>query len=777
MNHKIMRAWDAGRNKVRYVYYDKETKRTNIGEEKFEWYFFVNNKDYEKYQSMFALLQEQRKINKCVIEKYYTKIYVDREHKSDLLDKNCDFVWEYCDRTYYEVKKILEEHKIQTYEADILPYRRWTIDMDIGFESEMKCLFLDLETDDEKLTGKVDPGSCHVLSCAFLDPVTKKEAWLCARDRSDEAEKELLEKIARVIVSYHVLIAWNGKGFDFPVLKLRMMKYGIQLDWRKIFLQDHMEIFKKLGPQLPSYSLDFVAKEVTKKGKLEHEEKIFQMFLNNRPLLKEYNLVDVRSMDNIETITKFLSVAREVNVIGKCPCDDIYISRKIDNLLLQRVYARGHFHFKTKVKQVEVEEDDEPTFEGAYVFSPKIGLHHNVDVVDFHALYVTMMQSFNLSPDSIIEDVDLKHFPDHITTPNGFHFKKEFIGIIPEIIMEINEKRNKYKALMKECSDKSSIEYKTYDRLAYVFKFFSLSFYGVMGLRTSRFYDVRIAESTTLSGQFFTKHVATYLESIGVNILYGDTDSLFIKNNSKYNLNQIVDQINVICKDKALKQFNCKVSHISIEHDKTFKKLILLKAKKRYFGILVYLDGKEVPEQLYLKGLEYVRTDSCKLLKTKQKEIMNICLEEKVTENEMRDMIFKLRNFVLYELNDIDQIKIAQKLTKEIEDYKTYTAHLKVVEALRASGIQIYVGDKIEYFVETLDKDGKPVPKAVRFFNGKFDRLYFWSNKLYPALERVLESVYRNTDWAKYRDFGSAKKMATSKQGRMDLWSNFMKKG
>jgi DNA polymerase I len=207
-----------------------------------------------------------------------------------------------------------------------------------------------------------------------------------------------------------------------------------------------------------------------------------------------------------------------------------------------------------------------------------------------------------------------------------------------------------------------------------------------------------------------------------------------------------------------------------MEHDKTFSKLLILKAKKRYAGYLTYIDGKDIPSQLYVKGLEYVRTDSCKVLKQEQKSLIEKCLDGQIPESKMKDLIHNLRNFVLYELKDVEMIKIAQKLTKEVEDYTVDLAHLKVVEQLRNMGVQVYVGDKIEYFIESQDREGKPVPKAVRFFDGKFDRLYFWSKKLYPALERILESVFPNTDWSRYKDFGSAKKMANSKQGRMNLW-------
>lgn len=768
---KIMRAWDFGHNKVRFVYRDPETGRSKLGEERVEWYFFISNKDFEENRNIFDALKEQKKVIKYQVDSHYTRVFIDREHASELLDKNCEYVWEYKDHNLFEVKKILQEHNIQTYEADLLLHKRWIIDNDVPFESEFKVLGLDLETDDEKMTGQLDPAMCKILSCAVIDFDTGKEAWMCADSRKDEDEKKLIEKIAKVINGYDVIVSWNGNQFDFQVLKCRMMMYGIQIDWRKKFLQDHMEIYKKLGPQLPSYSLDYVGKAVTEKGKIEHDEKIFQMYLNNKPLLREYNLEDVRIMFNVEKKTKFLSVAREVNTIGKCPCDDFFISRKIDNLILRRAYEKGNFHFKTKVKEDPgLQSNDEDSFEGAFVFDPVSGIHTNVVVADFSALYPSVIRSFNLSNDTIIESDSDVSADQIITTPNGYKFRKDFVGLIPEIIMDISNKRNKYRKMMKECENKNSIEYKTYDRLAYVYKFFGLSFYGVMGLRTSRFYDVRIAESTTLGGQFFTKTVATFLESKNRKIVCGDTDSIFFICDDKKDIDGLLEEINSLCQDKAINQFNCSESHLSMAYDKAFSKLLVLKAKKRYAGYLTYLDGKDIPSQLYVKGLECVRTDACMLLKKKQKELITILLDGKKTEVEMRNYVNDLRNFVLYDLKDIESIKIAQKLTKEVDEYKTQTMHLKVVEELRSQGIQVYIGDKIDYYISHLDKYGKPVPKAARFFDGKFDRLYFWSNKLYPALERVLESVFPNTDWTRYRDFGSAKKMANTKQGRMNLW-------
>ena len=55
---KIMRAWDYGHNKVRFVYADPETNRTKLGEERFDWYFFIKNQDYETHAALFSALKD-----------------------------------------------------------------------------------------------------------------------------------------------------------------------------------------------------------------------------------------------------------------------------------------------------------------------------------------------------------------------------------------------------------------------------------------------------------------------------------------------------------------------------------------------------------------------------------------------------------------------------------------------------------------------------------------------------------------------------------------------
>jgi len=520
---KIMRAWDKGNSKVAFVYRDKETGRKKIGERKFDWWFYVKTSDYEHYKNQFKSFENQNLIMRCEPEGLYTRVYVERPHRTELFNTEMEFVWEHKNFLFNELQQKLELLSVQTYEADVLPYKRFCLQDDIEFEDKHKLLFLDIETDDRHRNGQPVPGEYRILSVA-LGEMNSKIAWLCIDEDTDEAEKSMLLKLAKIMNSYDVLIGWNSSSFDLPYIKSRFMRYGISIDWRKLFSQDFMKIFQKTV-SLRSYALDAVAKELELEGKVEHSDySIYRMWKDNRPLLKKYNIQDVNIMIEMEKKTNYLNAARNVNIIGMCPCDDPYITRKIDNLMLKQAQEDKHFHFKTMVKNYGEIDVDDVSYEGAYVFPPKAGIYYGIKVFDFSSLYPNTIKTLNISPDTLIrhgDNIDEK-FIITTPTPAKHKFRKDFIGILPKVIMKMKKNRDYYKDLMAK-EEPGSVMHKTYDTLQYVYKSFGLSFYGALGEKHTRFYDVRIAESVTLGGQYFNKTCAAWLEKQGKVIVYGDS--------------------------------------------------------------------------------------------------------------------------------------------------------------------------------------------------------------------------------------------------------------
>lgn len=775
-NYKVMRAWDRGLNKIAYIYRNPLTGKKAIGETKFEWWFYVLTEDYNRLASHFRRFINNNVINSIEDEGKYTRIYADYPHKSESLDKYMERDWGYKTFAFNDMLEKLKILECQTFEADILPHKRFALQDNVEFEQDYKVLFLDIETDDRIRNGQPIPGEFRILSVALKDGSDGKEAYLVIKEDTDEEEQLILTKLAKLFNSYDVLIGWNSLAFDMPYIKSRMMRYGIQLDWRKLFFQDQMKIFQK-SVSLRSYSLENVSQEYLGEGKVEHEGlTVYEMWKNHPELLEKYNRVDVQRCFQLEQKTKYLAVARNVNAIGRCPCDDLFITRKIDNLVVKQAQDDKHYHFKSIIREYDedgcliVDEEDDDKFEGAYVFPPVPGRYKNTKVFDYSSLYPNVIKTLNISPDTLVEDDSV---PDElcIKTPSGHRYRKDIVGILPKVITMMKDKRDYYKDLMSKESP-GSLMHKTYDNLQYVYKSFGLSFYGALGETHTRFYDVRVAESVTLGGQYFNKAGAAYLTKNGYKILYGDTDSLFVDGiKTDDEVKRLLSEIKTLCAKIAKEEFNSNVCTLEMSYDKGFKTFLIVNAKKRYAGYIDYLDGHVVnPCKLKITGFEYVRTDQCGFVKKYQKEILEwILSDEQPTAIQMRSWILDKQSKVFSGKMPTEELMFAQKVTKPIEQYDKPLMHVKVAMQLLKDGKDFWVGDKVQYFIESLDTRQKPLPKPLYAFKGKYNEAYYWNNKIFPAFERILSVVYPKINWGEYYIKSGAG--GSTKAGRSFLWS------
>lgn len=774
----VMRAWEAGHDKIRYAYRDEETGRVKIGETKFYNWFYVRSFDLEANAVIFKKFLSDGSLVKIKKEGLYARCYYSTVHESEFLDSNNDKVWTFKN---WKVNKMLESLsmlEIQTYEADVPMVKRWLLQENVKICDDYKVLYYDIETDDRWADGLKNLGGHRILSVAMKSSDSKntdgKMFFLHLKEDSDEAEEEFLRKVARVFDAHDCIIAFNGSNFDDVYVKSRFARYGIEIDWRKKFLQDALWTFKKYGPQMQSYSLDKIAKSILDRGKVEHEGmRIYDMWKNDPALLKKYNIEDVQLMYEIECKTGYLNAHRGICAFGMCFVDDLFVLHKIDNFVLKQAQEDKLYHFKTVVRNYDAEEekDDGATYAGAFVFDPIAGLHKHVKVLDFSSLYPNTINTFNISPDTFIEDKDLDKYDmkDVITTPTGHHYRKDFVGIIPKVIMSLKSKREYWKEKMSH-ETYGSVMHKVYDRMQYLYKYFGLSFYGCMGEKHSRFYDTRIAESVTLTGQHFTKTCAAFVkDKYGAKIVYGDTDSFFFTHDEickdHERILRLSDELSKVCYEESVVKRNCNVCTLKMSYDKSFTKYLILNGKKRYAGVIDYLDGHEYTEfKMYVAGFEYKRTDSCLYVKNKQYELLKMILTETPDYEFIRKYVLDMKNEVCGGKLPLSDIIFAQKITKELDSYGKQM-HARVAREMEQDGKSVYIGDKIEYYVSHLDENGDPVVKPSYKFNGQYARTYYWNNKIFPAIQRILEVVYDKIDWNNY--LVSNKKVTTHSRS---LW-------
>ena len=152
------------------------------------------------------------------------------------------------------------------------------------------------------------------------------------------------------------------------------------------------------------------------------------------------------------------------------------------------------------------------------------------------------------------------------------------------------------------------------------------SFYGVLGTPACRFHNVAVANAVTGMGRRLLRWSKRWFEERGFEVLYGDTDSLFVRSGLP------VDEARDVGPRLARELNEAVAAHVSVEwrvtsrldleFEKLYVKLVLPSvrrgrggARKRYAGLV---DGRREVEFV---GMEVVRRDWTDLAKDVQREL------------------------------------------------------------------------------------------------------------------------------------------------------------
>ncbi len=113
----------------------------------------------------------------------------------------------------------------------------------------------------------------------------------------------------------------------------------------------------------------------------------------------------------------------------------------------------------------------------------------------------------------------------------GCKFKREPMGILPSIVLELDELRSEYKAKRKKAlaaHGLKSVEYRKWDTAQLGVKRMRASLYGITGASNFGWYEKKIAENITHAGREALMKIVEKAEEWGYPVYYGDTDSIFV---------------------------------------------------------------------------------------------------------------------------------------------------------------------------------------------------------------------------------------------------------
>ena len=389
-----------------------------------------------------------------------------------------------------------------------------------------------------------------------------------------------------------------------------------------------------------------------------------------------------------------------------------------------KIYSAVVFYASQRNQILQTQEtlEGDMSYEGAIVLPPKIGMYLDqpIPVLDFNSLYPTNMIAFNLSPDTLVYTKTYDS-DGHITSQTGIKTefptdeisydipggrktcgfvqagKPDLVGMLPLTLDILLKKRKETRKQMETEPDDARKSVLNGLQLAY--KTVANSVYGQCGSRSSAIRKVEVAACTTAAGRERILFAKSIVESeFGGEIVYGDTDSIFIKFGTK-DLRESID----LAKKAADRITSLCRKPYKIEYEKTFFPFILF-CRKRYIGLMYEDDVKKCKRKFM--GIALKRRDSAPVVKDVYGGCLDILLEQRSLKNAQD---FLKTSLVSVLKNEVPLEKFI--ITKQLrDDYKNpdQIAHRVLADRMteRDPGNKPQVGDRIAY-VYVAGRSGK----------------------------------------------------------------------
>ncbi|MFB0545141.1 MAG: DNA-directed DNA polymerase I, partial [Asgard group archaeon] len=663
-----------------------------------------------------------------IVPGHFVKIEGDRVSRLDFGEKDVleEFVFLFKEKGLESRYKDLVEEYMPLFISPIPDIKRVAIDIEVYASVEGR---MPDPTDVEE----------EVIAASIVDNRGRNEVILLDREgkvsekeqknfiiTSVDTEKKLIEELFKVLDSYPVVLTFNGDNFDLKYLYNRAIKLkipkekvpiilgknaaslrnGVHVDLYRFFI-NHSIKDSAFGGRYKEGTLDAVAKALVGEGKLEIEDFVSK--------LGSYELAHYcwRDSDITLRLTTFDSdlVMKLIVLlmrISRLPIEDVTrfgVSIWIKNLFYHEHRRKNYLipryeDIKEKGSAVTKAIIKDKKYKGAIVVEPEEGIHFNVKVLDFSSLYPSIIKTHNLSYETVNcphPECGNKKVPDttHWVCEKNDGIMSLIIGFLRDIRVFWFKPRSKDKGL-------TQAQRELYSVVERSVKVFVNASYGVLGAETFPLYCPPVAESTTAIGRYAITQTIKRAEEIGIKVLYGDTDSLFIKNPTTEQINGLIKWCH-------------RELGLDLEVDKVYRYVALSARKKNYLG--VHEDGI-----VDVKGLMGKKRNTPKFLR----EIFYIMLEElgKVTSIEefeeakekIREIVRKCYRKLENGEYSYEDLSFTVQLSKAPAEYvKTTPQHVKAARLLEQKGRTIKRGDIINFVKVRGSQAVVPISQASKY--------------------------------------------------------------
>ena len=652
------------------------------------------------------------------------------EIKPGTIKETRDFVKRYEDVQGFDVygnTNYVCQYISDTYESDI------RFDMD-----NIRVFAMDIETKTENGFPDIKLANEEVLLISIKDSKTKQITVFGTKpfvhDRDDVVYKTCRDEqqlLKEFIVWWQdnypdVITGWNTEFFDIPYLVRRIDRelgesmskklspWGY-LNERKTFIKgneeihydiqgiahlDYLALYKKFTYQKQeSYRLDYIAQEELGEGKLELPGEDFKdSYTNFWQIFVEYNIRDSELVYRLDDKMRLIELCLTMAYNAKINYEDVFSQVRMWDAIIY-----NHLRKKMIAIPAKTGSGKDAQFEGAYVKDPILGLHKWVASFDLNSLYPHLIMQYNISPETLTHDklpctvekllnqeVDTSYAQRRSLslTANGWCYRKDIKGFMPELMEKMYIDRSKFKKQMLKVeqeyqNDKSKVhllkEISRLNNLQMAMKIALNSAYGAMGNQYFRYFDLRMAEGITTSGQLSIRWMANKLNAFmnktlkteGKDFVIAiDTDSIYLT------LEQLVEStcagktddqkikfMDKICED-VFQPFIDKGYQELAEYMNAFAQKMQMKrevladkgiwtAKKRYILNVHNSEGVQYAKpKIKVMGLEMVKSSTPAVIRSKLRDSIEVILkgDEKVLQEYIIEFRKEFNNLPVEEI-------------------------------------------------------------------------------------------------------------------------------
>jgi len=526
---------------------------------------------------------------------------------------------------------------------------------------------------------------------------------------------------------YPFVLTFNGDDFDLRYLFHRALNlgirrseipievgkrscslsYGVHIDLYKFFFNRSIQIYA-FNNRYRDVTLNDIGKTLIGLEKVPLGKTLGELTYTE---LAEYCLRDseitfkLTSFED-ELIMKLILVLTR---ISSMPMEDVSrqgVSRWIRNFL-QREHRKRNMLIPSP-KDILTAKGQTATkaiikgkkYKGAIVVEPVPGVYFNVAVMDFPSLYPSIIKVWNLGYQSILcphPECRSNIVPG---TPHWVCTKKRaleslLIGSLRDLRVQWYKPKTKDESLSADLRSWYNI---TQGALKVILN----ASYGVFGAESFDLYCPPVAEATAAIGRHSITRILNKAEQLSIQVLYGDTDSLFLKNPSKQQTEELARWT-----EHELK--------MSLDVDKIYRYAVFSSRKKNYLGVfedgtvdVKGLTGKKKHIPVFIKKA----FDRMKYRLAQVKSPADFERAKKDIGEIVRECYMQLKR---REWKNLNELAFNVVLGEEIGHYtKTTPQHVKAAKILQKNGAELKAGDLISFVKTTREPHVKPVELATK---------------------------------------------------------------